>query len=92
MGLTEEQIAERLAGENDDDVFEVWAENDLALRTFFALSTQWRVGPLGDKLGLDYQGVRAAMRMMKIKDQAAMFEDLRVMERAALKVWSARHD
>ena len=50
------------------------------------MQTQWRTGPLGGALGLDYQGVQAALRMMKVKDIPTMFEDLRVMERAALEV------
>ena len=64
----------------------MWRENLPALRAFLAVQTQWRTGPLGGVLGFDYQGVQAALRMMKVKDIPTMFEDLRVMERAALEV------
>jgi hypothetical protein len=92
MGLTHAQIAEMLAEDEDeaDRAFEVWPENWPALDLFLALGTQWRIGPLGGALGLDYQGVHAAMRMMKVKDRAVMFDDLHVMERAALKVWNEK--
>ena len=75
-----------LGDERDEDVFEIWPENAEALALFLACGTQWRMGPLGGVLGLDYQGVQAALRMMKVKDIQTMFEDLRMMERAALEV------
>ena len=57
---------------------------------FVACQTQWRSGPMGGVLGLDYPGVESVMRMKRVKDKPAMFEDLRVMELAALKVLNAK--
>lgn len=70
----------------------MWPENEPALRCFLALQTQWRTGPLGGVLGLDYQGVHAALRMMKVKGIAVMFDQLRTMESAALPILNAKRD
>ena len=89
MGLTDEQIAERLADENDDDnegAFVIWPENVRPIELFLACRTQWRVGAMGGVLGLDYQGVAAVMRIKRVKDQEAMLTDLQAMESAALEI------
>lgn len=70
----------------------MWPENEPALRCFLAVQTQWRTGPMGGFLGLDYQGVHAALRMMKVKDIAALFEELRAMEAAALPILNAKRN
>jgi len=68
----------------------VWPGNWRALELFFGCRTQWRVGPQGGVLGLDYQGVAALFRMRRVKDQEAMLADLQVMEAAALEVFNAK--
>lgn len=91
--MDEQTIAdrERESGE-DETLFEVWQENEPALRAFLALETQWRTGSTGIVLGLRYEGVRAALNMMNVKDQSEIFGNLQVMEQAALEVWRAKHD
>lgn len=72
--------------ENEVDVFE---ENWPALALFAALSTQWRVGMAG-ATGLDYPAVLAVMDVQGIapEDRRERFDEIRVMERAALDVMS----
>jgi hypothetical protein len=70
-------------------ITEVWEENEVSVELFFSLRTQWRWMSLGfgaSCLGLDYQGVEAVMRMKRIKERAKVFEDLQIMEAAALSV------
>jgi hypothetical protein len=59
-----------------------------------SLQTQWRIGPMGGYLGLEYPGVTAALgvvvRGRKLRRQT--FLDLQAMERAALKVLNTHHD
>lgn len=65
--------------------FEVWEENGEVLDVFLACETQWRHGSMtGRLIGLDYQGLRAALDLMEIKDKKQTFEDLRLMERAVI--------
>lgn len=62
----------------------VWRENWPVLELFLACSTQWRTGPSG-VIGLDYVAVRAVMDWLSI-DGAAIFRDLQVMEREAVRL------
>jgi hypothetical protein len=67
---------------------EVWTENWPSLELFSALSTQWRVGMNGPT-GLDYSAVPVVMDMRGIEPDARrdIFEDIRIMERAAIEVF-----
>jgi len=51
---------------------------------FLRLSTQWRYGMMGGVLGLDYPGVEALLRIERVKDRAAVFVGLQIMESGAL--------
>lgn len=57
-----------------------------AVELFSAMGTQWRMGP-GGPIGLDYGALPAVLRLMgaKREDLAGLFDDLRVIERAALE-------
>ncbi len=69
----------------------MWPENWPAVELFLACATQWRVdGMSGAVLGLDYQGVEALMRIRRVRDRAALFDDLQIMERAALRALNRR--
>lgn len=65
---------------------EVWPDNWPAVRVFTAMSTQWRVGP-GGPTGLDYSALSEVWRRMKTPpaDRDGVFEDLRILEDAALQ-------
>jgi len=59
----------------------------MAVNTLMAMSTQWRTaGMAGDAVGLDYGALPTVLRMGGVprKDWPAVFDDLRVMEEAAL--------
>lgn len=63
--------------------FEVLEENEQVLRLFITCATQWRVGS-GGAVGLDYSAVIQVMKLYSIKNRRSVFEDLQVMEAAAL--------
>ena len=56
------------------------------------VSDQWRLGPLGIVLGLDWPAVDVLLRSSGITLDAALLEGLRVMEGAVLEVWAERRD
>lgn len=71
----------------EHDIVEVWPENWSAFQLFEAVRTQWLVG-LGGREGLRYEAVyplldRAALSR---EEWERLFDDIRVMERAALSV------
>jgi len=71
----------------ETDLFEVWPENAQAVEIFtFYLATQWRMvaGMSVAAIGLDYAKVWQLLRDLRVRKRRAMFEDLVVMERAAL--------
>jgi hypothetical protein len=76
-------------------VVAIWPENAEAFDLFVSLETQWRLlagfGAVG-YIGLDYAAVRGELRARGIKDRARVFEDLRVMERAALPILNQHDD
>jgi hypothetical protein len=65
---------------------EVWPDNADALNVFIGMATQWRPS-FGGVIGLDYAALPAVLDMLEItrKKRAAVFDDLRVMEDAALE-------
>lgn len=68
----------------------VWPCNLQAYNLWLRVQTQWRVGPMGGKTGLDYTGVDVVMRQMgiKAKDRPECFDGLQAMEVAAINVWA----
>nr|WP_245258663.1 DUF1799 domain-containing protein [Methylopila sp. M107] len=74
--------------ETSADDFDVWAPNWAAVTAFLALDTQWRVvarwGGGFVYLGLDYPAVDVVLRRRKADE--ATFDDLRLMEGAAIEV------
>ncbi len=92
-GSTEDEIQAAL-GDGKKSDFEIWPENVETLNMFCSLQTQWRVGPMGGYLGLEYPGVWSALKgvVRGRKTRRAMFTDIQAMELAALPVLNARHD
>jgi Phage related hypothetical protein (DUF1799) len=75
-------------GGNEHPDFPIWHDNATSLEVFLACATQWRILTGGDKpwyQGLRYDGVEVVMRNQQIKNKAAVFADIQVMERAALE-------
>jgi hypothetical protein len=54
---------------------------------FVALSTQWRMAPMGGVVGLDYSAIAPVLELSGIPREqwTDVFADLRVMEQAALQ-------
>ena len=63
----------------------VFPENWQTVELFLRLQTQWQFVN-GCFLGLQYTAVDALMRILRIKNRAEVFQDLQVMELAALRV------
>lgn len=66
------------------DTFELWPENLDSLTLFMRMQTQWRIGPAGAS-GLDYAGVSSALRFLRVRPTPEFFDDLQIMETAALR-------
>ena len=90
-GLESIGLPGALAGSFIDADLDVWPELWPALELFSALCTQWRVG-MGGATGLDYTALPVVMDMLEIapEDRRERFEEVRVMERAALEVMSEK--
>ncbi|PRD13973.1 hypothetical protein CQW29_18380 [Pantoea coffeiphila] len=69
----------------DDEIVEVWPDVWPAFDVLRAMSTQWRTGMNG-VTGLDYNVLPWLMKVTGVEDEATAFNDIRVMERAALDV------
>lgn len=52
---------------------------------FLRIQTQWRTS-FGGFIGLDYTAVFETMKLYDINDRRGVFEDLLIMEQAALSV------
>lgn len=97
FGATEAAIEaafrDRDESAGDEDTFEIWQENNAALEIFLSLRTQWRmVAGMGGAYvqGLDYAGVEALLRLKRVPNRTELFEDLQLMEEAALEVMNKR--
>jgi hypothetical protein len=66
--------------------FEVESENWPTVVAFMAAQTQWRTGPDGRRIGLDYVAVDVLLRRRGIEDErGSIFAGMQVMEFAALE-------
>ncbi|MFS8973857.1 DUF1799 domain-containing protein [Cupriavidus necator] len=76
---------------------QVHADNWESLQLFLTLQTQWRqvAGMAGCvRIGLDYAAIETPLRLYEIKRKrrAALFNDLRVMEAAALEEFAVQRE
>ena len=93
MGIPDDEVEVAGNGDGDkedQDLFGIWPENRGAVECFLQLRTQWRVAPMGGYLGFNYPGVESFLRMNRVKRQREVFEDLQVMESAALEIMNAQ--
>lgn len=84
QGLAQLGLPLELAGHFAPAEVEVYPENWLAVRVFDAMSSQWRMG-MGGPTGLDYAALPVVFDLLHVEDRPAVFDDLRVLERAALE-------
>ena len=77
-----------------EELFELWPENELPIAVFSALSTQWRMGGMGGPTGLDYNVLFSRMDRLKLSDSAheQLFADIRIIECEALTIINTREE
>ncbi|MDP9891228.1 hypothetical protein J2W32_000325 [Variovorax boronicumulans] len=69
------------------DPVEYWPDTEQAIALFCRVGTQWRVGGMGDLIGLDYAAVYPLMDRMQLSAAAwdALLDDIQVLESEALE-------
>lgn len=83
----------QVRGKRIETVFEVWPENWRAVQLFCRLETQWHYAPLGlagaMRTGLRYGALETLLRMASkdVEEQEKLFDQVQVMEHAALDAW-----
>lgn len=79
------------AEDYEGDAVQVWPDTAAALALFSRLGTQWRIGMAG-ATGLDYTAALALLARKRLDPGAEdeLFEDIRVMESAALAAMRAK--
>jgi hypothetical protein len=83
------EIEARRAGARTAQEIEIGPEEYDAVRLFYTLGSQWRThGMSGARLGLDYAAIDPTAAMMGLVMSPALFDDIGVMERAALAVFN----
>lgn len=68
--------------------YAVWRENMPTLDLFIDLATSWDRSMKGQRTGIRATEIESAMRLMGVvrKARSRVYEDIRLMERAALAV------
>lgn len=66
-------------------ILPIYPENWTVVQFFLRLQTQWLVGGMGSRTGLNYPGVESAGRLSGVDITVELFEQLQIMELAALK-------
>jgi hypothetical protein len=88
FGLSDE-IADMPVKHYEQERFEIWKENHLSLKVFLAMSTQWDVNADGMQINLKYTSLPIVQSMMPnipARRWPGIFNDIRIMESAALEV------
>ena len=73
----------------------LWPCNVRTFCIWQRVQTQWRVGGMGDRTGLDYEAVICYLQQverLKPKAHGEVFRGLQAMEFAALGVWAEKRD
>lgn len=68
-----------LAAMSDPD-FEVEPENWVAVCLFLRVQTQWTVGAMGHRVGLNYPGVEACARLSGVDLTPDLFAQIQLLE------------
>lgn len=83
-------LAAEAARDDADSDREVLHDNREAFEVFIGCQTQWRVGGMGTRTGLDYTAVEAFMRITQVRKRADVFGRVRLIELGALQAMSER--
>lgn len=87
FGLTVEEAS-------GPSLIEVWPDTEQSILTFDALGSQWIYAGMGGvPTGIVYGSIEPVLRVRKVpaEDWAQVFEDIRVMEAAALEEMHRQH-
>ena len=84
LGASDETLAE---WEGAREPFALWPDAGPAFELFTASATQWTVAGMGGVLGLDYTAVRVVAEWIGVVVNRAIFDDLRVMEAEAVRLF-----
>ena len=76
----EDEDAARVMEVNADQDFEVEPENWEAVVLFMRCQTQWTVGGMGQRVGLNYLGVECVARLSAIELTPDRFDQLQLLE------------
>lgn len=71
--------------EKGEQEFKVLKENWRSVQMFLKLSTQWVWAGMGDRAGLNYQSLEFLLKLYPTKKRRRIFEDIQIMELAALQ-------
>lgn len=70
---------------------EVWYDNTDAIRLFNACHpTQWREGPAGGRIGLDYGGLEVSRQWLGIEPSEALLMQIKYCEVIAINYWASK--
>lgn len=90
LGADESVIEARTREAERGERLVILPENADAVRAFLAADTQWRLAPSGAPLGLDYQGLLAAMTFIGIEPSADLLVRVRVVEAEARDIMAGK--
>ena len=82
------EIIEHEVARHIEDPFPLYPEYIRAVRLFMVLDTQWRFGPSGQPMGLEYRSIESALNLNGItgtKKRKQLFEQLQMIERGYLR-------
>lgn len=65
---------------NKNPDYEIYPENWDAVQLFVRLQTQWKISPMGQRVGLEYTSIRIVARFLGIKPTPELFADIQLME------------
>jgi len=75
----------------EEPAFEVWRSNRRSVMAFLACETQWRIAVgfgAAIRLGIDYGSARPVFERRNGRVDRRLFDDIRVMEQAALEAFA----
>jgi hypothetical protein len=97
LGASEADIEAATRAQRTAEVedFELFADNELSVRVFDLMGTQWdRAGMDGARVGLKFNRAPIFLRMAGVEPGARkqVYEDLKVMEMAALRFYGEKSE
>jgi len=82
-----EHVRERIAGPREGRLsFDVLPVNWETLMLFLAASTQWRMAPNGQLMGLDYASVDVVAKRLNLTSGPEQWQGLMIMETEIIRI------